>query len=82
MYEFYFVKFVQKPQTFKSQANPPPRSPPPRFHHHHEADALYFLIKTPGLYLVAELRYPCHLCRCPPPHYCHHHEADALQGHP
>ena len=44
------------------------------------------LAKTPGLYLVPELRYPwsccrsCHCpppcCRPPPPH--HHHEADAL----
>ena len=38
--------------------------------------------KTPGLYLVPELRYPCHCCRpccchCPPPrcppHHRHHH---------
>merc|ERR1712030_214959 len=49
---------------------------------HHEANALGVLdvlAKTPGLYLVPELRYPCHCChpccccrrpcrcRCPPP---------------
>merc|ERR1712148_91671 len=68
---------------------PPPRCPPPH-HHHYEADALDVLdvlAKTPGLYLVPELRYPCHCCcpccRCPPsrhrpPHCRHHHEADAL----
>ena len=56
-------------------------------HHPHEADGLNVLdvlAKTPGLYLVRELRYPCHCCRpcccrlpcrCPPPH---HREADAL----
>ena len=37
------------------------------------------LAKTPCLYLVPELRYPCHCCRhpsrCPPPrrHRHHHH---------
>merc|ERR1711913_19857 len=48
---------------------------------HHEADALDVLdvlAKTPGLYLIPELRYPCHCChpcccrrrpcRYPPPH--------------
>ena len=62
---------------------------------HHEADALDVLdvlAKTPGLYLVPELRYPCHCCRpcccrrpChfppprrPPPYCRHHHEVDAL----
>merc|ERR1712015_36156 len=69
---------------------PPPRRHPPHRHHHHEADALDILdviAKTPCLYQVPELRYPCHcchpcccfrLCRCPPPrrrppHHCHHH---------
>ena len=51
-------------------------------------DVLDVLAKTQGLYLVPELRYPCHrcrpcCCRCPPPRRCpphhrHHHEADAL----
>merc|ERR1712030_90004 len=62
---------------------------------HHQAntlDILDVLAKTPGLYLVPELRYPCHHCppccccrpcHCPspcrpPPHHRHHHEADAL----
>merc|ERR1712030_27843 len=58
---------------------------------HHEADALDvldILTKTPGLYLVPELRYPYHCCRrpyrCPPPRRhppnCHHHhKANALE---
>ena len=61
---------------------PPHPTPPPYRHHHHEVDALDVLdvlAKTPGLYLVPELRYPYHCscsccchhpCRCPPPH-CH-----------
>merc|ERR1712105_266924 len=58
--------------------------PPPHRRHHHETDALDILdihAKTPGLYLVPELRYSCHCCRpcrCPPsrcrlPHHRHHH---------
>ena len=74
---------------------PPPHFPPPHRHHHHESDALDVLdvlAKTPCLYQVPDLRYPCHCCRpccccrpscCPlppprPPHRCHHHEAHAL----
>ena len=68
-----------------------PCHPSPSNHHHHEVDALDVLAKTPNLYIVPGLRYPCHSwrpccccpscccppCRCPPP--CHHrHEADAL----
>merc|ERR1712015_247642 len=52
---------------------PPPHCLPPR-RHHHEADALGVLdvlAKTPCLYLVPELRYPCHSCRRP--HHRHHH---------
>ena len=40
---------------------PPPCRPPPHRRHHHEADGLDILdvlAKTPGLYLVPELRYP------------------------
>ena len=36
---------------------PPPRRRPPRQHNSHEVDALDVLAKTPGLYLVPELRY-------------------------
>ena len=53
--------------------------------HHHQADTLSILdvlAKTPCLYLIPELRYPCHYyrhrCRCPlprrhPSHLRHHH---------
>ena len=63
--------------------------------HNHKANALdilNILTKTPYLYLVPELRYPCHCCypchcrrpcrypppHCPPPHRHHHHEANTL----
>ena len=42
------------------------------------------LVKTPGVYLLPKLRYPCHCCCCcppphrPPTHRHHHHETDAL----
>ena len=73
---------------------PPHPTPPPHRHHHHEVDALDVLdvlAKTPGLYLVPELRYPFHCCcpcccccpcRCTPPHchppHCHHHDVVVL----
>ena len=73
---------------------PPCPCPPPRCHPpppHQEVDALIILdvlAKTPGLYLVPELRYPwscCRPCCCPPPRRCppprchpnprhHHHQ--------
>ena len=50
------------------------RHPPPPHHHHQEVDALDVLAKTPTLYLVPELRYPCSCCcPCPPPPHHHHH---------
>ena len=39
----------------------------PLLHPYHEANALdviHVLVKTPGLYLVPEMRYSCHGC-CP-----------------
>merc|ERR1712237_182914 len=74
---------------------PPPHCPPPHHCHHHEADALDVLdvlAKTPYLYLVPKLRYPCHCCRhpcrCPPPrhhpshlrHHHHHHLPVCMNG--
>ena len=46
---------------------PPPSFPPHHRRHHREADDLDVrdvLAKTPGLYLVPELRYPCFQKTC------------------